>query len=179
MPGCQGCLGCPGCLGCLGCLGCQGCLGCPGCPGCLGCLGCLGGAWGARGATGAKGAKGAKSLYQNLNARGDRFLAGRAINRTRALKKPLAVARGLTLALSRGACVVIGADGSSAILGGTQRRDSRNRVATRSVATCSTRFTSPNCVSGKLLKSMSRCSNWRPRVASSTANRTSCSATLR
>jgi len=85
----------------------------------------------------------------------------------------------LSSALSRGACVVIGADGSSAMLGGTQRRDSRNRVATRSAATCSTRFTSPNCVSGKLLKSMSRCSNWRPPVASSTANRTSCSATLR
>jgi hypothetical protein len=120
-----------------------------------------------------------RACIKTSMARGDRFLAGRAIDRTRALKKPLAVARGLTLALSRGACVVIGADGSSAILGGTQRRDSRNRVATRSAATCSTRFTSPNCVSGKLLKSMSRCSNWRPRVASSTANRTSCSATLR
>ena len=53
------------------------------------------------------------------------------------------------------------------------------RDFTRSVATLRTFLTSTRRVSGRLLKSLSRCSKSRPRVASSTANRTSCSATLR
>ena len=53
------------------------------------------------------------------------------------------------------------------------------RAATRWADVRSTRLTSSKRVSGRLLKSISRCSNSLPRVASSTTNRTSCSAALR